>query len=218
MREKQPVSCDTFAMQFSIKALSPETAKTRLHRARGLRAARSSRRAAHPVDRAARGALRNALVGDLPGKAGSTLLLRGLAGRGRRARAARRPGRAQGIRRERVPRRGARRRCGAAASSARRTPRSTSSTSRSARARSPGTCATRCSACARRSTASTSSRRRRRRTAPVARAGDACRLPSSRRLQAQPLCRGGRDRRRHGARAHARQPAGQHLHAGLPRR
>ena len=65
-------------MEFSIKALSPESAKSGcvvlgVHRDQDLTPA------AKRVDQAARGALKKAL-GDLPAKAGSTLLLRGLPG------------------------------------------------------------------------------------------------------------------------------------------
>ncbi len=65
-------------MQFSIKALSPETAKSGCI-VLGVYASKELTPPATRVDRAARGALRNALV-DLPGKAGGTLLLRGLPG------------------------------------------------------------------------------------------------------------------------------------------
>ncbi|HEV8107139.1 MAG TPA: M17 family peptidase N-terminal domain-containing protein, partial [Burkholderiales bacterium] len=65
-------------MEFSIKALSPESAKSGcvvlgVHRDQDLTPA------AKRVDQAARGALKKALS-DLPAKAGSTLLLRGLPG------------------------------------------------------------------------------------------------------------------------------------------
>src|SRR5688572_14180171 len=76
--EKEPVSCDTFAMQFSIKALSPETAKTGCV-VLGIYASKELSPPAGRVDKAARGALRKALP-DLPGRAGATLLLRGLPG------------------------------------------------------------------------------------------------------------------------------------------
>ena len=78
MWEIRPVSCDTFAMQFSIKALSPETAKSGCV-VLGVYANKELSPPAARVDRASRGALRNALV-DLPGKAGGTLLLRDLPG------------------------------------------------------------------------------------------------------------------------------------------
>jgi len=65
-------------MQFSIKALSPETAKSGCI-VLGVYAGKTLTPPAARVDRAARGALRSALV-DLPGKAGGTLLLRGLPG------------------------------------------------------------------------------------------------------------------------------------------
>ncbi|MDF3010210.1 MAG: leucyl aminopeptidase [Burkholderiales bacterium] len=78
MWEIRPVSCDTFAMQFSIKALSPETAKSGCV-VLGVYANKELSPPAARVDRASRGALRNALV-DLPVKAGGTLLLRGLPG------------------------------------------------------------------------------------------------------------------------------------------
>ena len=72
------VSCDTFTMEFSIKTLSPETAKAGCI-VLGIHANQELTPAARRADQAARGALRKAL-GDLPAKAGSTLLLRGLAG------------------------------------------------------------------------------------------------------------------------------------------
>ena len=65
-------------MEFSIKALSPETAKTGCV-VLGIHSGRELTPAAKRVDQAARGALRKAL-GDLSGKTGSTLLLRGLPG------------------------------------------------------------------------------------------------------------------------------------------
>ena len=65
-------------MQFSIKALSPETAKTGCV-VLGVYASRELSPSAGRVDKAARGALRKALP-DLPGRAGATLLLRGLPG------------------------------------------------------------------------------------------------------------------------------------------
>ncbi len=65
-------------MQFSIKALSPETAKTGCVVV-GVHAGKELTPAARRIDQASRGALRKALD-DLPGKAGATLLLRGLPG------------------------------------------------------------------------------------------------------------------------------------------
>ena len=65
-------------MQFSIRALSPESAKTGCV-VLGVYASKELSPPAGRVDKASRGALRKALV-DLPGKAGATLLLRGLAG------------------------------------------------------------------------------------------------------------------------------------------
>jgi leucyl aminopeptidase len=65
-------------MEFSIKTLSPETAKAGCI-VLGIHANQELTPAARRADQAARGALRKAL-GDLPAKAGSTLLLRGLAG------------------------------------------------------------------------------------------------------------------------------------------
>ncbi|OGA70091.1 MAG: leucyl aminopeptidase [Betaproteobacteria bacterium RIFCSPLOWO2_12_FULL_65_14] len=65
-------------MQFSIKALSPESAKTGCV-VLGIHSGKELTPAAKRVDQAARGALRKAL-GDLSGKTGSTLLLRGLPG------------------------------------------------------------------------------------------------------------------------------------------
>jgi leucyl aminopeptidase len=65
-------------MQFSIKALSPESAKTGCV-VLGIHSGRELTPAAKRVDQAARGALRKAL-GDLSGKTGSTLLLRGVPG------------------------------------------------------------------------------------------------------------------------------------------
>lgn len=65
-------------MQFSIKALSPETAKTGCV-VLGIHSGKELTPAAKRVDQAARGALRKAL-GDLSGKTGSTLLLRALPG------------------------------------------------------------------------------------------------------------------------------------------
>jgi leucyl aminopeptidase len=69
-----------YAVEFSIKSISPERAKTGCL-VLGVHAGGALTRAAQLADRAARGALRAALAqGDLSGKAGSTLLLRGVAG------------------------------------------------------------------------------------------------------------------------------------------
>jgi leucyl aminopeptidase len=65
-------------MEFSIKTLSPETAKAGCI-VLGVHANQDLTPAAKRADQAARGALRKALA-DLPGKAGSTLVLRGMAG------------------------------------------------------------------------------------------------------------------------------------------
>src|SRR5262245_65586306 len=65
-------------MEFSIKPLSPESAKSGCV-VLGVHADQELTPAAKRVDQSARGALKKAL-GDLPRKAGSTLLLRGLAG------------------------------------------------------------------------------------------------------------------------------------------
>jgi len=65
-------------MEFSIKALSPETAKTGCVVV-GVHAEKELTPPAKRIDQASRGALRAAL-GDLSGKAGSTLLLRALPG------------------------------------------------------------------------------------------------------------------------------------------
>jgi len=65
-------------MEFSIKALSPETAKAGCIVV-GIHPGKELTPPARRVDQAARGALRKAL-GDLSGKIGSTLLLRGLPG------------------------------------------------------------------------------------------------------------------------------------------
>jgi leucyl aminopeptidase len=65
-------------MEFSIKTLSPETAKTGCV-VLGIHAGQELTPAAKRVDQASRGALRKAL-GDLPAKNGSTLLLRSLPG------------------------------------------------------------------------------------------------------------------------------------------
>ena len=67
-------------MEFSIKSLAPERAKTGCL-VLGVYQGGALTRAAQLADRAARGALRGALaLGDLSGKPGSTLLLRGVAG------------------------------------------------------------------------------------------------------------------------------------------
>src|SRR5262245_12575197 len=65
-------------MEFSIKTLSPETAKAGCI-VLGVHANQDLTPAAKRADQAAKGALRKALA-DLPAKAGSTLLLRSLAG------------------------------------------------------------------------------------------------------------------------------------------
>src|SRR5262245_61304716 len=65
-------------MEFSIKTLSPETAKAGCI-VLGVHANQDLTPAAKRVDQAAKGALRKALA-DLPGKAGATLLLRSLPG------------------------------------------------------------------------------------------------------------------------------------------
>ena len=65
-------------MEFSIKALSPETAKTGCV-VLGIHSGKELTPPAKRVDQAARGALRKAL-GDLSGKTGATLLLRALPG------------------------------------------------------------------------------------------------------------------------------------------
>src|SRR5713101_2327208 len=65
-------------MEFRIKALSPEAAKAGCVVV-GIHSGKELTPAARRVDQAARGALRKAL-GDLSGKIGSTLLLRGLPG------------------------------------------------------------------------------------------------------------------------------------------
>jgi leucyl aminopeptidase len=65
-------------MEFSIKALSPESAKAGCV-VLGVYANKDLTPPAKRVDQASRGALRAALA-DLPGKAGATLLLRGLPG------------------------------------------------------------------------------------------------------------------------------------------
>src|SRR3990172_1990251 len=80
MRYLRPDSRE-LAVEFSIKTLSPGKAKTGclvLGVYRGARGAELTR-AAQLADRAARGALREAL-GDVSGKTGSTLLLRRVAG------------------------------------------------------------------------------------------------------------------------------------------
>ena len=67
-------------MQFSIRALAPEKAKTGCL-VLAVHAGGAPARAAQLADRAAQGALRRVLArGDLPGKAGSTLLLQRVAG------------------------------------------------------------------------------------------------------------------------------------------
>ncbi len=67
-------------MEFSIRALSPEKAKTGCL-ILAVYAGSNLARAAQAADKAASGALRRALgLGDLAGKAGSTLLLHGVAG------------------------------------------------------------------------------------------------------------------------------------------
>ncbi|HZM35813.1 MAG TPA: leucyl aminopeptidase [Burkholderiales bacterium] len=65
-------------MEFSIRALSPESAKAGCV-VLGVYANKELTPPAKRVDQASRGALRTALA-DLPGKTGATLLLRGLAG------------------------------------------------------------------------------------------------------------------------------------------
>ena len=65
-------------MQFSIKTLSPETAKAGCI-VLGIHADQDLTPAAKRADQAAKGALRKALA-DLPGKAGSTLVLRSVPG------------------------------------------------------------------------------------------------------------------------------------------
>jgi leucyl aminopeptidase len=71
-------SCDTFTMEFSIKAVSPETARTGCV-VLGVHARKELTPAARRVDQKAKGALRAALD-DLPSRTGATLLLRGLPG------------------------------------------------------------------------------------------------------------------------------------------
>jgi leucyl aminopeptidase len=67
-------------VQFSIRALSPEKAKTGCL-VLAVQGRENLSRATQTADKAAKGALRRALAGgDLPEKAGSTLLLRGVAG------------------------------------------------------------------------------------------------------------------------------------------
>jgi leucyl aminopeptidase len=67
-------------VQFSIRAQSPEKAKTGCL-VLAVQGRENLARAAQAADKAAKGALRRALAGgDLPEKAGSTLLLRGVAG------------------------------------------------------------------------------------------------------------------------------------------
>jgi leucyl aminopeptidase len=65
-------------MEFSIKTLSPESVKSGCV-VLGIHSSQELTPAAKRVDQASRGALKNAL-GDLSGKTGSTLLLRGLPG------------------------------------------------------------------------------------------------------------------------------------------
>src|SRR5262245_1861838 len=65
-------------MEFSIKTLSPETAKAGCI-VLGVHANQDLTPAAKRADQAAKGALRKALA-DLPGKAGATLLLRNVPG------------------------------------------------------------------------------------------------------------------------------------------
>ena len=72
------MSCDTFTMEFSIKTLSPEAAKAGCI-VLGIYANQELTPAARRADQAAKGALRKALA-DLPGKAGSSLVLRSVAG------------------------------------------------------------------------------------------------------------------------------------------
>src|SRR5258708_451215 len=72
--ENFAVSCDTFTMEFSIKTLSPEKAKAGCL-VLGVYKEKELSAPARRVDQASKGALRRAL-GDLPGKAGSTLLAR----------------------------------------------------------------------------------------------------------------------------------------------
>jgi len=68
------------AVEFSIKSIAPERAKTGCL-VLGVHTGGTLTRAAQRADRASRGALQGALAqGDLSGKAGSTLLLRGVAG------------------------------------------------------------------------------------------------------------------------------------------
>ena len=69
-----------YAVEFSIKSISPERARTGCL-VLGVHAGGALTRAAQLADRAAHGALRAALAqGDLSARAGSTLLLRGVAG------------------------------------------------------------------------------------------------------------------------------------------
>jgi len=65
-------------MEFSIKTLSPETVKTGCI-VLGIHANQDLTPAAKRADQAAKGALRKALA-DLPGKAGSTVVLRSVPG------------------------------------------------------------------------------------------------------------------------------------------
>src|SRR6185503_7784723 len=70
--------CDTFAMEFSIRTLSPETAKLGCI-VLGVHSEKELTAPARRVDQRSKGALRAALP-DLSGKVGSTLLLRSLPG------------------------------------------------------------------------------------------------------------------------------------------
>ncbi len=80
MRSFAPSETRESAVEFSIKTLAPERAKTGCL-VLGVHPGGALTRAAQLADRAARGALRNALaLGDLTAKPGSTLLLRELPG------------------------------------------------------------------------------------------------------------------------------------------
>jgi leucyl aminopeptidase len=80
MRSFTPSETRENAVEFSIKTLAPERAKTGCL-VLGVYPGGALTRAAQLADRAARGALRSALaLGDLTGKPGSTLLLRELPG------------------------------------------------------------------------------------------------------------------------------------------
>ncbi len=80
MRSFTPSETRENAVEFSIKTLAPERAKTGCL-VLGVHPGGALTRAARLADRAARGALRSALaLGDLTGKPGSTLLLRELPG------------------------------------------------------------------------------------------------------------------------------------------